>query len=241
MNRPKLLSVNEFSGLSERDCADIQNELAGLVVQRNRLELDQIKTAAGIDIAYWNGKDCEYAVCCVVVIDIESGRVVEKKSAWGKSVFPYIPGCLAFRELPLVLEAVGNLEQRPDIFMFDGNGILHTRGLGLAAHASFYLDCPTLGVAKHYFKVEGADFTELGIEAGCFSDITLGGAVIGRAVRTKRNVKPVFVSVGNYIDIDTATELVLWLVGDESRIPIPTRYADLETHIRRRELSEKAE
>lgn len=237
MNKLELLWVTEFPRLSESECADIQREFAALVVQENRLELDQIKTVGGVDIAYWNGQDGnEYGVCCIVVIDAESGEVVEKRHAWGRSEFPYIPGCLAFRELPLVVKAAAMLERRPDVFMFDGNGILHTRGLGLAAHASFYLDCPTLGVAKHLFKVDGAEFGELGLEAGCCSDIVKDGAVIGRAIRTKRNVKPVYVSVGNYININTATELVLKLADDESHIPVPTRYADLETHIRRREL-----
>lgn len=237
MNNVGLLSVDEFPRLSESECADIQRGLAALIVQENRLELDRIRTVGGVDIAYWNGQDgSEYGVCCIVVIDMESGEVVEKCHAWGRSEFPYIPGCLAFRELPLVVEAAAKLEKRPDVFMFDGNGILHTRGLGLASHASFYLDCPTVGVAKHLFRVDCAEFGEPGLEAGYRSDIVKDGAVIGRAVRTKRNVKPVYVSVGNYIDIDTATELVLKLVDDESHIPVPTRYADLETHIRRREL-----
>ncbi len=242
VNKFGVLSVSEFPGLSERECADIQNKLSGLVVQRNRLELDRIKTVAGVDIAYWNGANSnEYAVCCVVVIDIKNGAVIEKQSACGKSVFPYIPGCLAFRELPLVIEAVSKLETKPDVFMFDGNGILHTRGLGLAAHASFYLDCPTVGVAKSYFKVDGAEFDEPGLEFGCSSDIIKCGEIIGRAIRTKRGVKPIYVSVGNFINIDTAAELALMLVDGESHIPMPTRLADIETHIKRRELSSRNE
>lgn len=237
MAKSKLLSVSEFSALSEKECADIQNELAALIVQRNRFEIGQIKTVAGVDIAYWNERDGgEYAVCCVVVVDAESGAVIEKRHAWGMSEFPYIPGCLAFRELPLVLKAVSKLETKPDLFMFDGNGILHTRGLGLAAHASFYLNSPTVGVAKHYFKVDGAEFHEPGTEVGCCSDIVKGGAVIGRVIRTKSDVKPIYVSVGNFIDIDTAAGLALKLVGSESHIPMPTRLADLETHVKRREI-----
>lgn len=237
MNKPRLLSVSEFSRLSERECIAVQNELAALVVQKNRLELEQIKTVAGVDIAYWNGDGGEeFAVCCVVVIDAVSGPVIEKKSAWGRSEFPYIPGCLAFRELPLVIEAAAKLEMKPDLFMFDGNGILHTRGLGLAAHASFYLDSPTVGVAKHYFKVDGAGFTEPEIESGSRSDIVKNGEIIGRVIRTKHGIKPVYVSIGNFINIDTASDLVLRFVDKESRVPVPTRLADLETHIKRREI-----
>lgn len=237
MNELELLPVSEFSRLSESDCEAIQNMLAGLIVQKNRLEIDKIKTVAGVDIAYWNAENnSEYAVCCIVVIGTESMSVIEKQSAWGKSEFPYIPGCLAFRELPLVIEAVKKLEIKPDLFMFDGNGILHTRGLGLAAHASFYLDSPTVGAAKHYFKVDGAEFTEPGTEAGSRSDIVKDGKIIGRVIRTKQAVKPVYISVGNFIDIETATELTFKFIDKESHIPVPTRLADLETHIKRREI-----
>lgn len=237
MNELELLPVSEFSRLSESDCEAIQNRLAGLVIQQNRMELDQIKTVAGVDIAYWNAENnSEYAVCCIVVIDAQNKTVIEKKSAWGKSEFPYISGCLAFRELPLVIEAAIKLEKKPDLFMFDGNGILHTRGLGLAAHASFYLDSPTVGVAKHYFKIDEAGFIEPGTEAGSRSDIVKNGKIIGRVIRTKQAVKPIYVSVGNFIDIDTASESALKFVDKESHIPVPTRLADLETHIKRSEI-----
>ena len=150
--------------------------------------------------------------------------------------FPYIPGCLAFRELPLVLAAAANLNQKPDIFLFDGNGILHPRRMGLASHASFYLAAPTFGIAKHYFRVEGAHFTIPADETGSWSDIVKDGQILGRAVRTHQGVKPVYVSVGNYIDIETVTKLSLMLTDTDSHIPIPTRYADLETHIQRERL-----
>lgn len=119
--------------------------------------------------------------------------------------------------------------------MFDGNGILHSRGVGLATHASFYLEKPTIGIAKKYFSVEGAKFVMPENDIGKYSNITKDNNIIGRAVITRKNVKPIFVSVGNYIDIDTATKLVILLTDKQSHIPIPTRYADLETHIKRKE------
>ncbi len=225
----------DFSGSSEQDCIRIQRELSPKIVQKNSVAPEDIRTVAGVDIAYWNENGAERAVCCIVVID-KSGAVVEKQYSAGQVDFPYIPGCLAFRELPLVVETVGKLERKPDIFIFDGNGILHPRGMGLAAHASFYLEAPTMGVAKHYFKVEGAEFTMPPSARGSFSDITKDGRVLGRAVRTLNDVKPVYVSVGNHIDIDTATTLALELTDEESHIPAPTRYADLETHIMRNKL-----
>lgn len=225
----------DFSGLSEQECIRIQRELSPRIVQKNAVAPEDIRTVAGVDIAYWNENGAERAVCCIVVID-KSRAVIEKQYSAGPVDFPYIPGCLAFRELPLVIETAGKLEHKPDIFIFDGNGILHPRGMGLAAHASFYLGAPSMGIAKHYFRVEGAEFTMPSSERGSFSDITKDGRVLGRAVRTLESVKPVYVSVGNHVDIDTATTLALELTDEESHIPAPTRYADLETHIMRNKL-----
>ncbi|MDE7193662.1 MAG: endonuclease V [Oscillospiraceae bacterium] len=225
----------DFSGLTERDCIQIQRELSPRIVQQNAIAPEDIRTVAGVDIAYWNENGAEHAVCCIVVID--KGRaVIEKQYSAGRVDFPYIPGCLAFRELPPVIETARKLEHKPDIFIFDGNGILHPRGMGLAAHASFYLEAPTMGIAKHYFKVEGAEFTMPPPEKGSFSDIIKNGRVLGRAVRTRGGVKPVYVSVGNHMDIETAARLALELTDEESHIPAPTRYADLETHIMRNKM-----
>ena len=162
--------------------------------------------------------------------------MVEKRQASGRVAFSYLPGCFAFRELPLVIAAAAKLREWPDIFVFDGNGILHPRSMGLASHASFYLNTPTVGMAKSYFKVEGARFDPPGPEAGMSSDIVREDRVLGRALRTRREVRPIFVSVGNWIDLDTACKLALALTDQESHIPIPTRYADLETHIQRETL-----
>ncbi|NBI67543.1 endonuclease V [Pseudoflavonifractor sp. 60] len=231
-----MLDPRGFSGLTQGDCVRIQEELAGQVVQSGPLTLESLRRVAGVDLAYWREGDRERAVCCIVVIQLPERTVVEKCWAAGDVTFPYIPGCLAFRELPLVVEAAALLEHRPDLFVFDGNGILHPRSMGLASHASFYLNTPTVGMAKSYFKVEGARFDPPGPEAGMSSDIVREGRVLGRALRTRREVRPIFVSVGNWIDLDTACKLALALTDQESHIPIPTRYADLETHIQRETL-----
>lgn len=221
--------------LSERECIEIQNRLSNEIVQHCPFAFEEIQTVAGVDLAYWNN-EAEYAVCCIVIIDVRSKTVTEKQWFAGEVKFPYIPGCLAFRELPLVIKAAEKLNHKPDIYIFDGNGILHPRYMGLASHASFYLDAPTIGIAKSYFKVEGASLIMPNNEKGSFSNITKNGEILGRAVRTQKGVKPVYISVGNHIDIDTSSRLALTLTDDESHIPIPTRYADLETHKMRNEL-----
>lgn len=182
----EMMNPKAFSGLTEADCIAVQRQLAALLSDRGPLTARTVRTAAGVDLAYWREGEEERAVCCIVVLDCETGQVLEKRHAAGTVSFPYLPGCLAFRELPLVVEAAAQLSAPPDIYLFDGNGILHPRKMGLAAHASFYLDAPTAGIAKHYFRVEGASFTEPGQEAGSWSDIVKDGSVLGRALRTRR-------------------------------------------------------
>ena len=212
----------------------IQNELRKGISLHDSFEVSALKTAAGVDLAYWKNGDVEYAVCCIVVVDIATREVIEKKHFSDRIEVPYIPGFLAFRELPLILKTAKLLETKPDIFVFDGNGYLHPRHMGIATHASFYLDKPTFGVAKSYYRVDKqTDYVEPENEAGSFTDIIIGGEVYGRALRTHRDVRPVFVSVGNHMTLDTVCALALKLTDKDSHIPVPTRLADLETHIQR--------
>lgn len=216
-----------------------QNELIGKINLKDAFNIDTVKLIAGVDLAYWVNNDRqEYAVCCIVIVDKATHKLIETKSYSEKIEVPFMPGFLAFRELPLVIKTAELLENKPDLYMFDGNGYLHPRHMGIAAHASFYLDAPTIGVAKTYFRVEkGLDYTEPNISAGSYTDIELNGEVYGRVLRTHNGVKPVFVSVGNNISLDTAVKITLDMIDEESRIPIPTRLADLETHKMRAVLS----
>ncbi|WP_294478766.1 endonuclease V [uncultured Ruminococcus sp.] len=216
----------------------VQEELGGKISCTDSFDINSIKTVAGIDLAYWKDEnDKEQAVCCIVVIDYKTHEVIEKKHFGGKIDVPYMPGFLAFRELPLILETVKLLENIPDIYVFDGNGYLHPRHMGIASHASFYLERPTFGIAKTYFRADKkTDYTEPSPESGSFTDIVIGGEVYGRALRTHTGVRPVFVSVGNNISLDTACNIALELTDKESHIPIPTRLADLETHVMREKL-----
>ena len=211
-----------------------QNELRDRIELVDKFEIKDVKRVAGIDLAYWKNDDEEYAVCCVVIIDADTHKVIEKKHCNGKIEVPYMPGFLAFRELPLILKTVALLETSPDIYVFDGNGYLHPRHMGIATHASFYLNKPTFGVAKSYYRVDKqTDYVEPENEAGNFTDIVIDGEVYGRTLRTHKDVRPIFVSVGNYISLDTACALALKLTDRESHVPVPTRLADLETHIER--------
>ena len=227
------MEINEM----QEDFLKQQNELRDRITVADSLDVDSLKLIAGVDLAYWQNGDEEYAVCCIVVVDYMTHEIIEKKHYSGKIEVPYMPGFLAFRELPLVQKTVELLENEPDIYMFDGNGYLHPRNMGIATHASFYLNKPTIGVAKTYFRVDNkTDYIEPEKTAGSFTDIIINEQVYGRVLRTHSDVKPVFVSVGNNISLDTATKITMALVEKESHIPVPTRYADLETHIERESL-----
>ena len=207
-----------------------QNELRKRISLQNNLSEDQIKLVAGVDIAYWGENNKEYGVCCIQVFDFCSKKLVEQVDYMDEITTPYISGFLAFRELPLILEAVKKLKTNPNLYMFDGNGYLHKRNMGVATHASFYLEKPTIGVAKTYYKIENTDFIMPENKSGAFTDIVIEGEVYGRALRSRKDVKPIFVSCGNDIDLDTATKITMHFIEKDSRLPIPTRYADLATH-----------
>ncbi|MDS0526666.1 endonuclease V [Clostridium sp. SHJSY1] len=222
--------VHNFNLSSEEEFKEIQNKLAKRIELKNSFKKDEIKLIAGVDLAYWEKDDKHYGACCIVVIDYNTKEVIEKVESFGEITVPYIPGFLAFRELPLVIEAAKKLTADPDIFMFDGNGYLHFNHMGIATHASFFLDKPTIGIAKSYLKIDGIDFHMPSEETGSYKDIIINEEVYGRALRTREKVKPIFISCGNFIDLDTTMDITLNLINKESRLPIPVRLADLETH-----------
>ena len=224
------MEINEMQEVFLRK----QNELRKDIDLTDGFNPDALKLVAGVDLAYWKEGDDEWAVCCIVVIEYATHAIVEKRQSVGKIEVPYMPGFLAFREIPLVLKTAEMLEHVPDIYFFDGNGYLHPRHMGIATHASFYLKRPTVGIAKSYFRVDReTDYKEPENEVGSFTDIVINGETYGRVLRTHKNVRPVFVSVGNNVSLDTACNLALRLTDRESHIPVPTRLADLETHVAR--------
>lgn len=220
----------------EQKYIEIQNQMKSRIDKQNRVDLSTVKSIAGVDLAYWKKCDVEYAVCCIVVIDFQSHEIIERKAYTGIIEVPYIPGCLAFREIPLFMEASTKLESDPDLYMFDGNGYLHPRHMGLATHAGILLGKPTIGVAKSFYKMQETDYEMPGNKPFVYTDIEIGGEVYGRALRTHAGVRPIFMSVGNMIDLDTAMEAVSRMVNKESHIPLPTRLADIMTRERRKSI-----
>ena len=227
----------------KHECEDFyieeQRKLGSRIDLTNCVDTLCLKYVAGVDLAYWKQDTIEYAVCCIVVLDYWTREIVEKKHCMGKIEVPYIPGCLAFREIDLVLDTIRLLEHSVGLYVFDGNGFLHPRHMGLATHAGILLGVPTIGVAKSYYKVENVDYIEPENKVFAYEDIVIRGEVYGRVLRTHENVRPIFLSVGNLIDIETAMEVTKYFVNKESHIPMPTRCADIMSHEMRKKYQKK--
>lgn len=196
----------------------MQTELAGCVVVAD--DDSPIETIAGLDIAY--DKDSDTAVATAVVLRRDDLAEIDRSVVHGTSDFPYVPGLLAFRELPLLLQAIEALAVTPDLYVCDGYGLTHPRRFGLACHLGVVLDARAIGVAKNppHLPVEAP-----GSKRGEWTPITASGETVGCALRTQDGVKPVFVSVGHRSTLATARELVLEL-APKYRLPEPIRAAD---------------
>ncbi|WP_330228859.1 endonuclease V [Nocardia sp. NBC_00508] len=190
----------------------------------------RFRTVAGLDSAY---HDTGTVAAAAVVLDAATLRPVSSAVAHGVAAFPYVPGLLAFREIPTTLAALEKLDTAPDLLICDGQGLAHPRRFGLACHLGLLTGVPTIGVAKTVW----GDYAEPGPQRGAASDITIDREVVGRALRTRTGVKPVFVSVGHRIDLDTACARVL-AVTPRHRLPETTRHAD---HLCRAALRDVAE
>lgn len=190
--------------------------------------LPPCRLIAGADISYDKGSPVLFAA--VVVLRADTLEVVENAGVVSQATFSYIPGYLSFREAPAVLQAFERLTHEPDVVMLDGQGIAHPRGLGLACHLGLWLDKPTVGCAKS--RLVG-QFTEPGRERGSTSPLVYHGREVGRVVRTKTGVQPLFVSPGHLADMDSSVQLVLACDGGY-RVPEPTRHAHLHVNALRR-------
>ncbi|MDO8734168.1 MAG: deoxyribonuclease V [Elusimicrobiota bacterium] len=212
-----------------RQAKIIQQNLSAKIILKNDFEdILQIKTIAGCDVSY--SKDEENIFAAIVVLDFASLEIVEKiKIRYRKKfAFPYIPGYLSFREGPVLLEAIKKLKTKPNVFLFDGQGIAHPRGIGIASHLGVILDKPSIGCAKSHLygnyeepppALKGA-YTFLKDAAG---------TLIGLIMRSKKFTKPIFISQGHRIGLTTAADIVFKCLT-KYRIPEPLRLAHIEAN-----------
>jgi deoxyribonuclease V len=205
--------------VSEAEARRIQHRLRHQVKIGSYVQ--QVRYIAGADVSTDRSAPTVYAG--VVVLDYTSLDVVERQGVISRTEFPYIPGLLSFREAPALLQAIAQLELTPDVMVFDGQGIAHPRGLGIASHMGLLLDIPTIGCAKS--RLIG-QYQEPPPERGAYTPLySTGGTQIGAVLRTKDRTKPVFVSVGHRMELHQAINILLHC-DRGYRIPEPTRLAD---------------
>lgn len=202
--------------LSPQEAMSVQKELR----ERLILKWDKrpVSTIGGVDISI----KTDTARAAIVVIRYPELTPLEAVTADEPLIFPYIPGLLSFREGPAILAAWEKLRIKPDVVMFDGQGIAHPRGVGIAAQMGLWLDRPTIGVAKSRLYGRHA---EVGPKRGDQAELLdRNGNVIGSVLRTREKTNPLYVSPGHLMDVKSATEFVL-ACGAGYRLPEPTRWA----------------
>ena len=205
--------------VSTAQASEIQKRLAAQVSRGS--ELVAPRFIAGVDISGERAQG--EAAGAVVVLRYPELKPVETKVITGKLDFPYIPGLLSFREAPLILAACEKLSITPDLLLVDGQGIAHPRRFGLASHLGLLLNLPTIGCAKSLLC--GIHKT-LGAEPGSYAEVIDRDETIGAALRTKLGVKPIYVSIGHKVDLQTAVHWVMNCCRGY-RLPEPTRLAHL--------------
>lgn len=227
--------------MNESDMIEMQIKMQSTIDFTNRVDVHKLRNISGIDLAYWKSSKTgkEMAVCCMVTLNYNTLEVIDKVYSFDEISIPYISSCLAFREIELIIKTYRMSRVKTDLLICDGNGYLHPRHMGLATHAGVILGIPTIGAAKTYCKINGVEYTEPSDICGSFTDIAIGNEVYGRAVRTRKGAKPVFVSIGNKIDIDTAVRVVLNTTTSKSRVCHPVRLADIMTHEMRKNIQNK--
>lgn len=203
--------------LSYAQARELQSVLAAKVILVKFTK--KLKLIAGLDCAF--SKDGKRIGAVVVVLKLPDFELVETVHAVRKVEFPCMPGLLSFREGPVCLDAAAKLKNEPDVFIIDGQGTAHPRRLGLACHLGLFFDTPTVGCAKS--RLTGT-FEDVATEKASYSWLEDKDQGIGAVLRTRTNVKPVFVSPGNKCTLEDAIRITL-ICTTKYRLPEPTRLA----------------
>ena len=212
----KIKSLHAWPSSIE-DAKAIQEKFRSQVVKSSAIR--QVSRVAGVDIGFENSGKVTRAA--IVVLDFEKLTLVEKQIVRTKTVFPYVPGYLSFREIPAALKGFEKLETAPDLILCDGQGIAHPRRFGLACHLGLWTNIPCIGVAKS--RLIGT-YQEPASKKGSWKPLMDHDEVIGAVLRTRDNVSPLFVSIGHLVDLPTAINYTLRCTT-RYRLPETTRCA----------------
>lgn len=206
-------------GVGIAGAREIQESLRNSVSLVDRL--GEVRLVAGLDCSYEKTRNLMHAAA--IVMALPGLDVVEHQTVTRAVTFPYVPGYLSFREAPALCEALDALRETPDLLLCDGQGIAHPRGLGLASHVGLVYDTPTIGIAKS--RLCGTH-RAVGMKKGSSCALKLNGRTVGCVVRTRDRVKPLYVSPGHAVSVETARRWALRLVG-RYRLTEPTRQAHI--------------
>ncbi|MBW7877799.1 MAG: deoxyribonuclease V [Anaerolineae bacterium] len=202
---------------STAEAKAIQLALASRVDFDSPLDLASVETVAGVDVSVRNRQ----STAAVVVMRRSDFTVLDTAVARIPTPFPYVPGLLSFREIPVILLAWDTLKIQPDVALVDGMGRIHPRQIGLACHLGLWIDRPTVGVGKSHLL---GDYQPPGVERGEWSPLVYKDEMLGAVLRTRAGVKPVYVSSGHRVDLDSALALVM-ACTTRYRLPEPIRAA----------------
>lgn len=206
-----------YNGLSLTEATSLQNELRHSVSLQT--ENKPITTIAGGDISH--NKDSETVYAGIVVLSYPQMQVLSYSLVIAETKFPYVPQYLGFREVPALIEAWNQLPQKPDMMVLDGQGITHPREMGIASHFGVLTGQASIGCAKNMLT---GNYSPLGLERFSQSEIIVDGGVKGYALRTKADVKPVYISPGHKVSVKDSLEIMKNCTM-KYRIPEPTRHA----------------
>jgi len=203
--------------VSPQEAIELQKTLASEVISNQPIDIASVKLVAGVDVSVKEN----VSQAAVVILRYPELEVIETVLTKRPTPFPYIPGLLSYREGPVLEEAFQKLQNEPDVFIFDGMGIMHPRRIGIASHMGVWLQKPTIGCGKTYFL---GTYDEPAQERGAWSLVHHKGDVIGAVLRTRNAVKPVYISPGNLADLSTSLDLVMRCTP-KYRLPEPIRQA----------------
>ncbi|HET9112113.1 MAG TPA: deoxyribonuclease V [Ktedonobacterales bacterium] len=211
--------------VSVEEAIAIQRRLAPLAHAAAPIALDGVRLVAGVDVSY-----ADRARGAVVVFRYPEMELVEQATVTRESVFPYVPGLLSFREVPIALDALARLQTTPDLLLCDGQGYAHPRRFGLACHLGLVTGLPSVGCAKS--RLVGS-YTEPGLALGDRSPLRVGEEIIGMVLRSRPRTRPLFISAGYRVTLEQAVDVTLACLRGY-RMPEPTRAADRLAALARR-------
>jgi len=212
----KYLNLHSWE-VSPQEAIKIQKDLkSNISLKKSFSKIDKI---AGADVSYYQNK----MIAGVIIFEFPNLKIIERQSFISPVNFPYIPGFLTFREGPSLLATFKKIKNEPDVILFDGQGIAHPRRMGIASHLGLFLNKPTIGCAKSRLIGE---YIPVGEEKGDYALLKEGEEVLGAVLRTRRKVKPIFISPGHKIDLSNSIEIILKCIV-KYRLPVPVREAHI--------------